>query len=368
MNTVSLHSILLASSVAHLVVMAVMALFARHKVQFLSLAWIMGIFGFAVTGVIPFVNLIESTRPAMLHPGTLVGLMGFLYLQSIYPLGITMPGFLQWKRMWLYARPIIILTSVYVVLTLFGMTSPNYYTWSELADAFFTIDMLLRLAMLCVGIYYIVNILRLPRIMLRYPHVPRYLQVYAFVLGISSCLYVWLILRFTVPAFEIWVVIFTLANLYMCLRTLETLAISLPQPEIKVVEEKPADVQEPEDEEEDFNEANLQRFQTLEYWMQHNRDAWKEYTFGRDQLCAGTGINRHLALQSVRSQGYNNIHDYINAYRIAELQRMLSHGEVTSLRDCLDAGFGTLKTARNSFEKITGRSLDEVFEQAQKKV
>lgn len=367
MNAVSLHNILLASSVAHLVITAVMALLARHKVQYLSLAWIMGIFGFAVTGVIPFVGIIESTRPAILHPGTLVGLMGFLYLQSIYPLGITMPGFLQWKRMWLYARPVFILTLLYALFSFFGMTSPNYYTWSELASAFFTIDMLLRVMMLGVGIYYIINIFRLPRTMLRYPHVPRYLHVYAFVLGVSSCLYLWLILRFTVPAFEAWIVIFTLANLYMCLRTLETLALSLPQPEIKVVEEKPQEVQSEEDEEEDFNEANLQRFQTLEYWMQHNREAWKEYTFGRDQLCAGAGINRHLALQCVRSQGYNNIHDYINAYRIAELQRMLSHGEVNNLRDCLDAGFGTLKTARSSFEKVTGKTLDEAYEQVQRK-
>ena len=364
---VSLHDILLASATAHWVVAAVMALLARHKVQYLSLTWILGIFAFAVTGVIPFVGLIESTRPAMLHPGPLVGLMGFLYLQSIYPLGISMPGFLQWKRMWIYATPVIFLSALYLLFSFLGMTSPNYYTWSELAHAFFTVDMLLRLAMLAVGIYYIINILRLPRTKLRYPHVPRYIYVYAFVLGVSSCLYVWLNLRFSIAAFEVWLVIFTLANLYMSLRTLETLALTLPMPEIKEVEEKVVEAQPHEEEEEDFNEANLQRFQTLEYWMQHNRDAWKEYTFGRDQLCAGTGINRHLALQSIRSQGYNNIHDYINAYRIAELQRMLTHGEVVSLRDCLDAGFGTLKTARSSFEKVTGRSLDEAFEQMQHK-
>ncbi len=367
MNVASLHSFLLASSVAHIMLTAVMALFARHKVQYLSLAWIMGIFAFGVTCVIPFADLIETTRPAMLHPGPLAGLMGFLYLQSIYPLGITMPGYLQWKRMWKYALPVIILTAIYLLLSLLGMTSPNYYTWSELRNAFFTLDMFVRLAMVGVCIYYIINIFRLPRVSLRNPHIPGYLKVYASVLGLISCYYLWINLCFTVASFEVWLSLFTLANLYMCLRTLETLALSLPKPEIKAVEEKPEEVQAEEDEEEDFNEANLQRFQTLEYWMQHNRDAWKEYTFGRDQLCAGTGINRHLALQCVRSQGYNNIHDYINAYRIAELQRMLSHGEVSNLRDCLDAGFGTLKTARGSFEKVTGKTLDEAFEQSQHK-
>lgn len=340
---------------------AVMALFARHKIQFLSIAWIVGIFGAAVTCVIPFADLIEATRPAMLHPGPLFGLMAFVFLQSIYPLGITMPGYLQWKRMWMYALPVILLGALYVVLTLVGMTSPNYYTWSELIDAVFTIDILLRFAMLALSAYYIVNIFRLPRVMLRFPHVPRYLQVYAFALGISSCLYFWVILRFTVVGFEIWLTLFTLANTYMCMRSLETLARSLPQPEIQVVEVEPQTT-DASDDVQDFNLANLHRFERAEFWMQHHREAWKDNTFGRDQLCDAIGINRHLLLQSVRSQGYNNIHDYINVYRVNELLRMITSGEAQTLTACLDAGFGTIKTARSCFAKVTGQTLDETLE------
>ena len=363
MHFVSLHSILLAVAVAHLLMTSVMGLFARHRVQYLSIAWVMGIFGFAVACVIPFAELIETTRPAILHPGTLIGLMGFTFLQSIYPLGITMPGYLQWGRMWRYALPVIILVALYLILTLLGMTSPNYYTWGELSDNIFTIDMLMRVAMLGVSAYYIVNILRLPRTLLRQPHVPRYLYYYALMLCVISCYYFWLIVRFTVLDFKIWISLFTCANVYMCLRSLESLALTLPQPTIKVVEGEPdfsgtAAIEE--DKEEDFNEANQKRFECLEYWMQHHSNEWKEYTFGRDQLCAGAGMNRHLVLQCVRSQGYNNIHDYINAYRINEILRMISHGEVRSVRDCMDAGFGTLKTARICFERVTGKNLDEV--------
>lgn len=364
MSIVSLHSVLLVVAVTHLVMASVMALFARHKIQYLSIASVVGIFGAAVACVIPFAAVIETTRPAMLHPGTLMGLMAFTFLQSIYPLGVSMPGYLQWKRMWKYALPVIILTILYLFFTKIGVTSPNYYTWKELGDAFFTLDMLLRAAMLGVSVYYVVNILRLPRTMLRQPHVPGYLRVYTTFLGFISCLYLWVILKFTVPLFEVWVILFTCANVYMCMRALETLALSLPQPAIKTVEEAPdfdATVAIEEDKEEDFNEANLRRFECLEYWMQHHRDDWKDYTFGRDQLCAGAGINRHLALQCVRSQGYNNIHEYINAYRVAELQRMISYGEILGIRDCLDAGFGTLKTARSNFERVTGKTLDEVL-------
>ena len=357
----SLAYVLTGSLVAHLIITAVMSVFARHKVQYLSIAWVTGIFAVALACVIPFSGLIEveSKHPAMLHPGTLVGLMGWSYLQSIYPLGITMPGYLQWKRMWGYASPVLILIVLYVVMTLIGVTSPNYYTWQELSDNFFTADMFMRIAMLAVSVYYIINILRLPRTMLRFPDVPRYLSAYATLLGLSSCLYLWVILRFTILNFEIWLIVFTLANLYICFRSLETIAISLPMPVITEVQTEPKEKQDEPDNLEDFNETNLHLFKRIEYWMQHHRNEWKDNTFGRDQLCEGVGINRHLILQCVRSQGYYNIHEYINTYRITELKRMIARGEATNLRECLDAGFGTVKTARTCFEKITGGTLDE---------
>lgn len=344
---------------AHLVITCVMALFARYRVKYLSIAWIMGIFAGLVACVIPFSELIESTRPAVLHPGTLLGLMGWVFLQSIYPLQITMPGYLQWGRMWFYALPIGIVTLAYGVVTLLGITSPNYYTYEEVLGAFWTIDVMLRILMLGVAIYYIINIFRLPKIMLRFPDVPRYLKGYATMVGLSSCLYFWLIISFSVTKFEVWLVVLTLANLYMCFRTLESLALEMPQPIIKEVDEAP-DVDEIDKiDREDFNEANRQRFERVEFWMQHNRKAWTEPTFGRDNLCDETGINRHLILQALRSQGYNNVHEYINAYRVDELKRMIARGLVRSPKDAVDAGFGTVKTARTAFERTEGLSLDD---------
>ncbi|MBR0272553.1 MAG: hypothetical protein IJQ59_00495 [Bacteroidaceae bacterium] len=361
MSVISLHSILLVAAVAHIVITAVMALFARHKVQYLSLAWIMGIFAAALLLIIPFAEPLETLRPVMWHPATLVGLMAFSYLQSIYPLGITMPGYLQWKRMVRYVLPVVIIGFLYGILTLLGMTSPEYYTWGDILANAFTLDMLLRLSMLCVSVYYIINIFRLPRTSLHIANVPGYLFGYAIVLGLTSCYYLWLTTSFTVLRFEIWLVLFTCENLYMCFRVLESLALTLPQPKMMVVEEapepEPATVQE--DDEDDFNELNLRRFERVEYWMQHHHDEWKDYTFGRDQLCTAVGLNRHLLLQSVRSQGYYNIHEYINTYRIAELQRMIARGEVRTLTACQDAGFGTVKTARSCFEKVTGTTLDD---------
>ena len=345
--------------VAHLTMTAVMALFAHYKVRYLSIAWIMAIFAALIAALIPFTDEIETVRPATFHPGPMAGFMVWAYLQSIYPLSITMPGYLQWRRMVIYASPVFVILLLYGLLTLLGMTMPNYYNFSDVLDNFWTPDVMLRMLMLIVSIFYIINIFFLPKRMLRYADVPAYVYLFSFILGISSCHYLWLTIKFEVWEFELWLLVFTFANLYLCLRELETIARALPQPAMELVEEAPAVDEIDKTDHEDFNEANRQRFERLEFWMQHNREAWKDFTFGRDTLCDATGINRHLMLQALRSQGYNNVHEYINAYRIKELQRMVEHHQISTVKDCLDAGFGSLKTARSSFQRVTGLSLDD---------
>lgn len=358
MISVSLHSILLAATVAHLMIAAVMSLFARHRVQYLSLAAIMGLFGFAFMAMLFFAAEIESATPMLLDPGLLLGLTAAVFLQSIYPLSIPMPAYLQWKRMLIYAAPAIGVFVVYGFLYYLGYHPVHIHLWREIPAQLFTSDILLRFVVLGLSFYYMLNMFRLPRTLLQHPDIPNYLAAYTIGLGLSSCIFVWLTLDYSLWLLIVWLVILTLQNLYMCFRTLETLALSLPKPEILKVETEPAAVATDEGDDEDFNEANLHRFERIEFWMQHNQEAWKDYTFGRDQLCDAVGLNRHLLLQSVRSQGYYNIHEYINTYRINELMRMIARGEVRTLGACQDAGFGTIKTARSSFEKVTGESLD----------
>ena len=363
MFSFSLHTILLVAAVAHLMIAAVMALFARHRVQYLSLTVVMGLFGFAFMVMLGFAREIETATPTILAPGLLLGLTAAVFLQSIYPLSIPMPAYLQWKRMLVYAAPAFGVILLYGGMLLLGLQPVQIRNWQEIPSLFLTSDILLRFIVLALSFYYLFNMFRLPRTLLQHPDIPRYLVAYTFGLCLSSCIFVWLTLDYSLWLLIVWLVILTLQNLYMCFRTLETLALSLPKPEMKAVEEEPATIVAEEGREEDFNEANRLRFERIEFWMQHHHDEWKDYTFGRDQLCTAVGLNRHLLLQSVRSQGYNNIHEYINTYRIAELQRMIARGEVRTLGACQDAGFGTIKTARSSFEKVTGGSLDAFLAQ-----
>lgn len=346
------------SALVHFLVTCVMGLFARHRVQYLCLAWVNGIFFCTLLVATLFSHTIAEGQPGILHPAMLVALLCACYLQSIYPLNISMPGFLQWERMWLYARPILVLLAIYIGAVLLGSRIVYIYTAEELVENILSSDILMRLCALVLSIYYIVNIFRLPHRMAKHANVPRYLIGYCIAMGLSVVFYTYIAIFYDLTLLAIYVVLFTVLNLYLMFRTLETLALQLPHPVIKEVSEEQG-ARSKEHEEEDFNEANLHRFQRINFWMQNHKEEWKDSTFGRDRLCQEVGLNRHLVLQSVRSQGFNNVHDYISSFRVAELKRMISRGEVKTLNDTLAAGFGTTQTVRACFLKVEGITLDD---------
>lgn len=350
------------SAIVHLIITAVMALFARHRVQYLSLAWVNGIFCCTMLVACFFSRAIAAGHPGILHPGMLLALLSACYLQSIYPLNISMPGFLQWERMWLYANPILVLFAIYFGAALLGSHIVYIYSADELVENILSSDILMRLCALGLSIYYIANIFMLPHRIARHANVPRYLLGYCFAMGLSVVFYTYIAIVFDVTLLAVYVILFSILNLYLMLRTLETIALQLPRPVINEVSEE-QEAKSKEQEEEDFNEANLYRFQRINFWMQNHREEWKDSTFGRDRLCQEVGYNRHLVLQSVRSQGFNNVHDFISSFRVAELKRMIARGEVKTLSDTLAAGFGTTQTVRACFLKVEGTTLDEYLKQ-----
>ena len=348
--------VFLCCSVAHFVLTMVMALLARHQVKYLSIAWIMGIFATAMLLIAPYSGVAEG-RPGILHPCMLMALLAISYLQSIFPLSIPMPGFLQWGRMWKYALPALLFIGFYGFALLLGSRPVIIHTVTDLRAHLLSGDILLRLGMLLTSFWYIINIFRLPH---RLTHVeyPRYLVGYSMVLGLSVVFYMVIAFSYDSRLILIYAVIFTLLNLYLCFRTLETMAFELPKPVIKEVKKAPTD-EELRKAEEDFNEVNRQRFQRVEFWMQQNMAVWTDSTFNRDQLCRETGLNRHLVLECLRSQGYNNVHEYINSYRVNELKRRIRRGQINTFTECLDVGFGSVKTVRSAFLKSEGITLDQ---------
>lgn len=358
-NTIQL--LLVSSATAHLVVSAIMGLYARHKVQYLCLAWVNGIFGFVLAAVTTISEQIAEGEPGIMHPAMIMPLLCGVYLQSIFPLSIPMPGFLQAKRMVKYARPVIALTTVYSVARLMGSNIVIMHTFPEVIQNLLSSDVLLRILALGISIYYIVNIFLLPRRMVHKTDIPSYLIGYCLCLGFSVVFFTIVSILYNPTALMIYITIFTLLNLYLAFRTLEEMAIHLPQPALIKVQEEPTEDIVEKAEKEDFNEANLLRFKRLEFWMQNHKKEWTDNTFGRDRLCEAVGYNRHLILQCVRSQGYNNVHDYINRYRIEELKQLISKGKITALGEVVDAGFGTIQTARSCFLKMEGITLDEYW-------
>ena len=148
MSATSILIIISCCATAHLVITSVLALFARHRVEYLCLAWINGIFGFALLGGAFFSDAISIKTPDSMHPLMMLYLVAVCYLQSIFPLSIPMPAFLQWRRMWEYASPAIVLIVLYVVGMLFGGKQVTLQTADDLWRNIFNIGVLLRLASL----------------------------------------------------------------------------------------------------------------------------------------------------------------------------------------------------------------------------
>lgn len=352
---------------AHFVGMCITGILARHRVQYLSLVAVLAIF-FGVIAIVAFFGEnVAYGRPGLLNPYMLLMLVVGSYLQSLYSLGIVMPGYLQWERMVKYASPIIILGIVYIIsIYPFGQLT-KVYSAGELFDNILSLDFILRVLALFLGVYYVLNIIILPHRLAFKTVFPVSLIAYLVVLLLSVILYLYTALNYHPLLLCAYMVLFTMVNFFWVCHSMETLIVRIPHPDISLdmdeqeslVESVPEADAVDEQRQADFNEANLRRYRMVQIWMQRNRDKWMSNGFTRDRLCDETGINRQLMLQCLRSQGHNNVHEYITAYRVQELKQLIFRGEVSSVADALVVGFGSIKTARMCFERIEGRGLDD---------
>lgn len=355
------------AAAAHLMMSLVLFFFARRRVSFLSQAWIMLLICLMYCAALFYVYTQEIPALGILHPVLLIYLLACSFLQSIYPLGLCMPGYLQWGRMWTYASPALILISLYAGGALAGSDMIKVYDASDFREYLLSGDVILRIAALGLSIYYIVNIFRLPHRLTRQVELPRWMITYGVALGAVSLFFVIITLSFNRLGVIIYILLFTLVNMFLFFRILEPVFNALPHPPLRRVAERPTEEEISHSEQNDFNEANVRRFEVLEFLMQHDRP-WLDSQFTRDKLCRHTGLNRHLVLQALRSQGYNDTHEYIYRYRVEELKRLILSGEMQSLQECERAGFRSVKMAYSNFERMENVPLDIWFDEHKRPV
>lgn len=363
-----MHTLILVTTefaaAAHLMMSLVLFYFARRSVQFLSQAWIMLLICLMYCGALFYVMTCDIPPLGILHPVLLVYLLACSYLQSIYPLGLCMPGYLQWGRMCKYAAPALFLILIYLVGWAAGSNFAKVYELADIGEYLLSGDVLLRLCALALSVYYIINIFRLPHRLVRNFQLPPDMIVYGTALGIVSFFFLMLTIQFSLITLVFYMLLFTVVNMFLFFRILRPTLQSLPYPTIKSVEQPPTAEVLSKSELDDFNAANLHRFEAMEYLMQKEKP-YLDVLFNRDKLCRLAGFNRHLVLQSLRSQGYNDVHEYINRYRVAELKRLIIAGEIKDLRQLEKAGFRALKTAACNFERYEGADLQAWFKAQQ---
>ncbi len=356
------------AAVAHFMMSLVMFYLARRSVQFLSQAWIMLLFCLMYCGALCFVAThSEIPQLGIFHPVLLIYLLACSYLQSIYPLGLCMPGYLQWGRMWGYAVPALVCIFLYCIGSVCGSNLANVYTINDIGEYFLSGDVLLRIISLLLSVYYIVNIFRLPHRLVKRMQLPRDIIFYGSALGFVSVFFVVIAANFNLVLLTIYMVLFTSVNMFLFFRTLRPTVNAISYPSFRQVEKPPTRMEIVQTEADDFNEANQRRFEAMEYVMQ-NEKPFVSCDFNRERLCRLAGFNRHMALQSLRSQGYNDTHEYIMRYRVAEMVRRIKAGELTDLRQVNEVGFRTIKTAVSCYERYEGGDLVRFFEQTVKKL
>lgn len=302
----------------------------------------------------------------ILHPTLLLYLLACSFLMSIYPLGLCMPGYLQWGRMWGYASPAVVLIFVYGVGAAAGSNLASVYDYKDFIRFFLSGDVLLRLIALGLSGYYILNIFLRPGRLVKEMQIPKDLIAYGVALGLVSVLFLVLTIRFSLWLLVVYILAFLLVNMFLFFRILRPAVNAIRYPDFREVSAPPSPEEIIRSEAEDFNEANLHRFEVMEYLMQHEKP-YKEASFNRERLCRLAGFNRHMALQSLRSQGYNDIHEYISRYRVASLRRMIETGEISDLKEVGVVGFRSLKTASACFERYEGVGLVGFFEEEVRK-
>ncbi len=355
---------------AHFAGMCITGILARQRAQYHSLVAMMGIFFTVLAIVAMYGESVANGAPGLLNPYMLWMLVVGTFMQSLYSLGLVMPGYLQWGRMFKYASPIIILGIAYVAVMYPYAHVTKVYTATELFSNIFSLDFIWRIAALLMGMYYVLNIVILPHRLAFKTVFPVSVIAYIVVLSLSVIFYLYAALNYSPLLLCIYIVFFTVLNFFWVCHSIEMLIEILPTPDITMEEAEPVslvqeegeDLDEDGQDQADFNEVNLRRYKQVQVWMHHNREVWMNNGFNRDRLCKETGINRQLMLQCMRSQGHNNVHEYITAYRVQELKRLVARGVITTMADTLVVGFGSIKTARVCFERIEKCDLDEYLE------
>lgn len=348
-------------AVTHLIMAIVHFIYARRSVAYLAQAWtsMLTFIIYAVAlGFVATHGTAELTPLGMFHPTLLLTVLVTSFLLSINPLGMVMPGYLQARRMLRYAAPAAIIIVLYVFGLLVGSRPIVIHGFEELRLHLLSSDMILRVASIALSTYYVLNILLLPHRLIRHAgySLPNNVVTYAFLLGLVQLVLIFTSIWFSYVLIIAYEIMFTAVSLMLSGVIIKANINEQPYPDIHPVATPPTTQEIAEVETKDFNAANERRFERIEYAMQHEKP-FLAPDFNREALCRLSGFNRHIVLQTLRSQGYNDVHDYISRYRVSELRRLIETHVVTDVHQHEWVGFRTLKTATLAFRRYEHEDL-----------
>ena len=142
-------AILELSASFHLMMSIVLFYLSRRNVRFLPQAWIFLLIALMHgCGMGYILHYDMSQTMGILHPFMLIYMLVCSYLLSIHPLGLSLPGYLQWGRMVSYATPALGIIAIYLLGWTAGSNTIKVYEAEDIKMYLLSGDVLLRFAAL----------------------------------------------------------------------------------------------------------------------------------------------------------------------------------------------------------------------------
>jgi AraC-like DNA-binding protein len=141
----------------------------------------------------------------------------------------------------------------------------------------------------------------------------------------------------------------------------ETAEFPIPSAQDQVVSAPPSDLvtSPPRSERSGLSEPEAQRLRASLLSLMERETPWKDSELTLADLARRLDTTPHKLSEVLNAQIQQSFYDFVNGYRVREVQRRITAGEARSLKIlalALDAGFASKSTFNDVFKKHTSQT------------
>jgi len=315
----------------------------------------------AVSYISRFIVLSQGEVPKPVLSVPILLLANFLMISyMMYPIEVISPGYLNFRRIFIFYGPWLMLVGIYSVLLQLGVTFPPYHSLLEMAP---------QITLFHVWFRFLLSILMFAPLLFIYfvPYTRRYnntnkawILKYTFCIIANISVYM-LLLTFDLLIIKVLYYFVTvgcsiyIAYMELFERLIEQGQVSAAVPNMVTVDEVCYTEALPAKQNPLCERVVLHMNQTCDY---------RDPDISVNKLAALIGTNRTSLSNALHELGYTSFNDYINTLRIKDFIQRMENKESDNYQNAFyDAGFRSRATALRNFKQYTGKTPSEYFNQ-----